>query len=482
MKYCSTRGGETGLTFEDVLFSGYAKDGGLYLPEEIPVLTGPDLTYFSQLSYTDLVIQVLSRFIDSEEIPEPELARLVRQAHATFETPDVVQLKYLTEQLTVAELFHGTTLTFKDLALSVVGRLCDFFLEKRRENLIVVVATSGDTGSAAIESVQNLSWVDIIVLLPKGRCTPIQELQMTTVIKDNVHVFAGDGSSDDLDVPIKSVFQNSAYVKKHHLCSINSINVARILLQTVHYLYCYFQLRKDPCDQPMQFIVPTGACGNITGGYIASQMGIPLQLIPVTNENDIVARTLTSGDFSISEEVKQSWACAIDIQCPYNLERLFYLAANRNTQTIRHIMDAFENEYQTQIQDEILSELQKVIPESISVTNPDILMAMGECFRTKGYTICPHTAVGYKYACDTRKSGKVKPLQVILSTASPLKFPEALEQAGLKKIESKKIDELFQKPTRFTRMDRRQDWESILKDKIEEISAQWAKRLLARDI
>lgn len=475
MRYCSTRGGESGLRFEDVLFSGYAKDGGLYLPENIPKLSDSEINDLSNLSYTNLVIEVLARFIDSGEIPKLELAKLVKRAHETFDIPEVVGLKRLTDNLTVAELFHGTTLTFKDLALSVVGRLCDFFLGKRQENLIVVVATSGDTGSAAIEAVQHLSWVDIIVLLPKGRCTPIQELQMTTVIKDNVHVFSGDGSSDDLDIPIKSVFQNSEYVKKHRLCSINSINVARILLQTVHYLYCYFRLQKKQSGDPLQFIVPTGACGNITGGYIANRMGIPLQIIPVTNENDIVARTLNSGDFSMSKEVKQSWACAIDIQCPYNLERLFYLAADRHVQAVQEVMDAFEKNQNTQVKSQILSELQKVIPESTSVTNSNILIAMNECFKTYGYTICPHTAVGYKYACEASNSGKVKPLQVILSTASPLKFPEALEQAGLEKLESRKIDALFRKPTRFASMTKEQNWEQTLKNKIEEITARRTK-------
>eukprot|EP00095_Tigriopus_kingsejongensis_P007045 maker-scaffold146_size311726-snap-gene-1.18 protein:Tk07045 transcript:maker-scaffold146_size311726-snap-gene-1.18-mRNA-1 annotation:"threonine synthase-like 2" len=432
MKYCSTRGGEVGLSFEEVLFAGYAKDGGLYLPESFPKISPFQWDELAQMNYTEMVTEILSMFIGGDEIPKADLKALVGEAHASFDIPEVVGLQRIVPGLTIAELFHGTTFTFKDLALSVVGKLFDYFLKKRQKHLIVVVATSGDTGSAAIEAVRTLKWVDIVVLLPRGRCTPIQERQMTTVMADNVHVYSGDGTSDDLDVPIKKVFQDESFVRTHNLCSINSINVARVLVQSVHYFYCFLQMQPKSSNAEMEFIVPTGACGNITGGLIARMMGLPIKLVPVTNENDIVTRTLRDGNFSLAPDVHKSWACAIDIQCPYNLERIFYLVWNGDAQRVGQLMAEFESQGGLTLPSDLLEKLKPIITDSLSVSEKDILASIRACFEDHKYTICPHTAVGYFYASKSLPSGdgnQAAPERVILSTASPLKFPEALDQA-----------------------------------------------------
>ena len=271
-----------------------------------------------------------------------------------FSDPSVVKIANLKNGLNVAELFHGPTMAFKDLALGVVGELYNYFLERSKKHCIVLVGTSGDTGSAAISAVRGLSAIDIIVLLPGGRCTKIQQLQMTTVHDKNIHNFVGkfpskiclfnfqagppelsarplpnwdinkiwfffqncdfsvDGTSDDLDIPIKKVFADPDFVAKHNLCSINSINWARILVQIAHYIYIYFQAKKT--SDRVKIIVPTGAAGNIASGFVASKMGFPMELIAVVNPNDIVHRTIKSGDMSMAKEVHPSWASAMDIQ------------------------------------------------------------------------------------------------------------------------------------------------------------------------
>ena len=263
MKYISSRGLESGLTFQEVLFSGYAKDGGLYFPEKIPRMTAETLQEWKNLSYPDIVKNVMGMFIGEEDIPKDDLKKLINNAFKSFKDEnEPISIAKLKNGLNIAELFHGPTLAFKDLALGVVGQLYEYFLEKAEKHMTVLIGTSGDTGSAAINAVRGLKWVDVVVLLPKGRCTKIQELQMTTVLDENVHCFGVDGSSDDLDVPIKAVFADLEYTKNNNLCSINSINWARILVQISHYFYCYFQLAENVGDL-VEIVIPTGACGNI---------------------------------------------------------------------------------------------------------------------------------------------------------------------------------------------------------------------------
>merc|ERR1719209_2423756 len=446
MKYISSRGLESGLSFQEVLFSGYAKDGGLYFPEKIPKLTAETLEEWKNLSYPDIVKNVMGMFIGEEDIPKDDLKKLINNG------------------LNIAELFHGPTLAFKDLALGVVGQLYEYFLEKAEKHMTVLIGTSGDTGSAAINAVRGLKWVDVVVLLPKGRCTKIQELQMTTVLDENVHCFGVDGSSDDLDVPIKAVFADLEYTKNNNLCSINSINWARILVQISHYFYCYFQLAENVGDL-VEIVIPTGACGNIASGYVAHTMGLPVRMVAAVTPNDIVHRTLQSGDFSLSEVVLQTWATAMDIQVPYNVERMVLMACDLDTARVGALMKEFDAETKTSIPTDILDIIRKVVVDSKCVHNEEMIETVSRCYKENEYILCPHTAVGvaYHYAHQFHP-------QVVLATAAPDKFPEAVEKAGVSPRKNPNIEKLFSMETRCGEMNQGDDWEKILREKIEEIT------------
>lgn len=256
------------MEFEDVLFSGFAADDGLYMPEQIPKLDEKTLRSWSFLSYKELVKEVCSLFIPSELIPTNDLHGLIDKALLRFRHQDIVPITRLENGLNVMEMWHGPTYAFKDLAMSCVGQFLDYFLKKNNRHVNILVATSGDTGSAAIEGVRENPNIDIIVLYPIGRCTKIQELQMITVFEDNVHLLGVEGTSDELDVPVRKLFRDTSFASKHNLMSINSVNWARVMVQIAHFIYGYF--RCTPASQedtlpPVEIVVPTGGAGNITG-------------------------------------------------------------------------------------------------------------------------------------------------------------------------------------------------------------------------
>ncbi|KAG0707870.1 Threonine synthase-like 2 [Chionoecetes opilio] len=337
----------------------YAKDLGLYLPEEIPGWgRGAEAAVWLLLS--QLVFEVARRFIDEAEIPSADLEELVGNSLSGFKVPEVVRVERLGGGLNVVELFHGATLAFKDLALQVVSALLHYFLKTSGQHVTILVGTSGDTGSAAIEGVRGRGNMDIVVLLPKGYCTAIQELQMTTVLEDNVHVYCVDGTSDALDLPIKQCFADGQLVESHSLISINSINWGRIMVQVAHFFHLYFQLCED-LGQPVQVVIPTGACGNITAGCIAQRMGLPITLVAGVNTNNIVARTLDTGDFSVEGNVMPSLAPAMDIQMPYNVERLLFLYAKGDTGRVKKLMEEFESRGRVQIPKDVLEAMKKTV-------------------------------------------------------------------------------------------------------------------------
>ncbi|XP_042546429.1 threonine synthase-like 2 isoform X2 [Dipodomys spectabilis] len=365
MWYTSTRGMAPQVNFEGALFSGYAPDGGLYVPEELPQLDRDTLRHWSKLSYPSLVKELCSLFIGPKLIPRAELHDLIDRAFSRFHHKEVVHLCRLRNGLNVLELWHGVTFAFKDLSLSCTAQFLQYFLEKREKHVIVVVGTSGDTGSAAIESVQGAKNIDIIVLLPKGHCSKIQELQMTTVVKDNVHVFGVEGNSDELDEPIKAVFADVAFVKKHNLMSLNSINWSRVLVQIAHHFFAYFQCTPSMDTHPLplvEVVVPTGAAGNLAAGCIAQKMGLPIRLVVGVNHNDIIHRTIQRGDFSLSEAVTPTLASAMDIQVPYNMERIFWLHSGCNSQVTRSLMEKFESTHTLLLPKELHSKRSSVLP------------------------------------------------------------------------------------------------------------------------
>jgi len=468
MKYMSSRGLEKGLSFQQVLFSGYAKDGGLYFPEVIPKLTAEELEGWSHCTYPEIVKKVMSLFIGQDEIPANDLSLLINKAFKSFkDEKSPINISSLADGLNIAELYHGPTLAFKDLALCVVGQLYEYFLEKAQKHMTVLIGTSGDTGSAAISAVRGLRWVDVVVLLPKGRCTRIQELQMTTVLDENVHNFGVDGSSDDLDVPIKAVFADLEYTEANNLCSINSINWARILVQISHYFYCYFQTC-DKVGENVEIIIPTGACGNITSGHVATVMGLPIQMVASVTPNDIVDRTLKTGDFSLSAEVLQTWATAMDIQVPYNVERMLLMASDLDTARIKGLMQEFEEKKQIKIPEDLLKRIKEVVVDSDTIVDEEMIAAITRCHKENGYILCPHTAVGVAYFY---KSSSHDSKQIVLATASPDKFPEAVTKAGITPSFNPEIEKLYNMESKCPLMNKGDDWEKMLRLKIDEITS-----------
>ncbi|XP_055975115.1 threonine synthase-like 2 [Sorex fumeus] len=470
MWYISTRGMSPRVDFEGALFSGYAPDGGLFMPEEVPQLGRETLLEWSTFSYPRLVKEVSALFIGPTLIPRDDLNDLIDRAFSRFQHRDVVHLARLKDGLNVLELWHGVTYAFKDLSLSCTAQFLQYFLEKRKKHITVVVGTSGDTGSAAIESVQGSKNVDIIVLLPKGHCTKIQELQMTTVLSENVHVFGVEGNSDELDEPIKAVFADVPFVKKHNLMSLNSINWSRILVQMAHFFFAYFRCAPSLHTQSLplvEVVVPTGAAGNLTAGCIAQKMGLPVHLVAAVNGNDIIHRTVQQGDFSLSKDVKPTLASAMDIQVPYNMERIFWLLSNSDSQMTRTLMEQFERTHSLSLPQELHDKLSGAVT-SVSVLDETILQTMERCWEENRYFLCPHTAVAvsFHYQKMDRPSGP----RCCLAPASAAKFPEAVLAAGLTPETPAEILALQSRETRCTPMQKGDDWTRILRSTIQGIS------------
>ncbi|XP_046518501.1 threonine synthase-like 2 isoform X2 [Equus quagga] len=403
MWYISTRGMTPRVDFEGALFSGYAPDGGLFMPEELPQLCRETLRQWSVLSYPSLVKELCALFIGPELIPRDDLNDLIDRAFSRFRHREVVHLSRLKNGLNVLELWHGVTYAFKDLSLSCTAQFLQYFLEKRKKHVTVVVGTSGDTGSAAIESVQGAKNVDIIVLLPKGHCTKIQELQMTTVLKENVHVFGA--------------------------------------------------------------------------GCIAQKMGLPIRLVVAVNRNDIIHRTVQRGDFSLSKAVKATLASAMDIQVPYNMERIFWLLSGSDSQVTRALMEQFERTQSVSLPKDLHSKLSEVVT-SESVSNETITQTMGRCWEENQYLLCPHSAVAVSYHYQQTDRQQPSPPRCCLVPASAAKFPEAVLAAGLTPETPLEILALEHKETRCTPMRRGDDWTLMLRDTIEDLSRQWRDHCL----
>lgn len=472
MKYVSTRSGDTVYLFEEILFSGYASDGGLYMPVKIPQLTKETLAKWHNLSYVALLKEIARHFISEDEVSSHDLNDVVDKAFGDFQPKSIIPIARLDEGLNVAELFHGDTLAFKDLALSFVAQLLEYFLAKRKKRIIVLVGTSGDTGSSAIHSMHKLQCVDVIVLYPQNGCTHLQELQMITVLDDNVHCFAVEGSADDLDVPIKNCFMDELFVEQYNLCCVNSINWARIMGQIAHFFYVYFQMSSS-LDSVLEVVVPTGAAGNITAGCIAKRMGLPFQLISCNNENNVVQTFLTEGVYLLPPQVIHTLAPAMDIQVAYNVERLLHLIAEGNFQAVEQFFSDFENERIAKLTPELTLKFQKLVSSAHSYNDEIIENTIKKVWEQNQYRICPHTATAVAYHYEqleklgNSRNGSGK--RVCIATASPDKFPEVLAALGIESGRNPKLQHLETAPTKFATMKRGQNWDAILLKKIKEI-------------
>lgn len=445
------------------------------MPEQLPKLDIETLRHWSMLSYPSLVKELCALFIGQDLIPKDDLSGLIDQAFGRFRHKEVVHLCRLKNGLNVLELWHGVTYAFKDLSLSCTAQFMQYFLQKKEKHVTIVVGTSGDTGSAAIESVQGAKNMDIIVLLPKGHCSKIQELQMTTVLKENVHVFGVEGNSDELDEPIRAVFADVAFAQKYNLMSLNSINWSRVLVQMAHHFFAYFHctpsLDIHPLP-PVEIVVPTGAGGNLAAGCIAQKMGLPILLTVAVNLNDIIHRTVQRGDFSLSETVKPTLASAMDIQVPYNMERIFWLLSDSDSQVTRALMEQFERTQNLHLPKELHSKLVEAMT-SESVSDEAITQTMGRCWEENQYLLCPHSATAVSCHYLQTDSGQSRVPRCCLAPASAVKFPEAVLAAGLTPQSPTEILALELKETRCTPMQRGEDWTKMLRSTIEGLSQQW---------
>ncbi len=422
MKYRSTRGKVQGISFSEAVMMGLADDGGLLLPEEIPTYSPQELAKLQDLPYPELAYQVISRFVD--DIPAADLKNLIDRSYATFEHPQTTPV-VKQDDVYIMELFHGPTLAFKDVALQLLGNLFEYLLEKSGRRMNIIGATSGDTGSAAIYGVRGRKNINIFILHPKGRVSPIQELQMTTVTDDNVFNLAVEGTFDDAQAIVKEIFGDLEYKEKHALGAVNSINWARVLAQVVYYFYAWFQVNKETGCEAIEVSVPTGNFGDIFAGYIAREMGVPIKrLILATNANSILSRFVNAGDYSTAE-VQQSLSPSMDIQVASNFERYLFYLYDQNSAAVCSAMEDFKQSGVLNFSPEQLQQVATTFTAS-AVNDNETLQTIANFHQKTGYILDPHTAVGVEAGRRTRD--KALPL-VCLATAHPAKFGAAVKSA-----------------------------------------------------
>ncbi len=422
MKYISTRGKIAPISFKETVLMGLAEDGGLILPERVPVIPRESLESWASLSYPELAVEVFRLFAD--DIPVSDWRRLVARAYATFRHPEVCPV-VRKGPVYILELFHGPTLAFKDVALQLLGHLFEYLLLERKTRLNILGATSGDTGSAAIYGVRGRQNIKIFILFPHGRVSPVQALQMTTVPDENVFCLAIEGTFDDCQAIVKAIFGDLEFKKRYHLGAVNSINWARVLAQVVYYLWAYFRVRAETGADEVRFAVPTGNFGDIFAGYLAKRMlgrGIE-RLVLATNENDILTRFVNKGDYSVGK-VTPTISPSMDIQIASNFERYLYYLFGEDPVRVREAMERFARTGRLTFAPEEIRRVQEDFL-SLSVNQEETLATIAEFYRKTGYILDPHTAVGVRAGLNFLDE---RPM-ICLATAHPAKFPEAVKKA-----------------------------------------------------
>ena len=422
VKYISTRGRAPVLDFGDVLLAGLAADGGLYMPDRWPELSPEALSGSpGRGDYADLAAEVMWPFVDGA-YPRDRFDELVRNAYAGFDHPEVVPMAELGDGLWLMELFHGPTLAFKDIALQLVGRLFDEELARRGERVTIVGATSGDTGSAAIEAVRDRENIEIVFLHPHGRISEVQRRQMTTVDSANVHCVAIEGTFDDCQDLVKAMFSDAAFRAEHRLSAANSINWARVMAQTVYYVAAVTRYGLEQ----VSFSVPTGNFGNVLAGHVARQMGLPVhRFVVASNRNDILTQFFTTGSMAISE-VRPTMSPSMDIQVSSNLERLLFELQDRDGIRTAEMLEDFRATGEMRIDAHISSELNRRW-SGVRVDEDETTSTIAGLYRATGMIIDPHTAVGL--AAARRSKHDSDGATVVLATAHPAKFGDAVEAA-----------------------------------------------------
>ncbi|MGJ8586053.1 MAG: threonine synthase [Marinosulfonomonas sp.] len=445
MRYVSTRGSAPVLTFEDAMLTGLARDGGLYVPESIPTFSQQDVAALAGLSYEDIAFRIMRPFV-GDTFTDAEFGDIISRAYDGFAHEARAPLVQLGSNHFLLELFHGPTLAFKDFAMQLIGQLFQSALARRGERVTIVGATSGDTGSAAIEAFRGLDAVDVFILYPHGRVSEVQRRQMTTPSESNVHALAVTGDFDDCQARLKDMFNDFTFRDEVRLAGVNSINWARVLAQVVYYFTSAVSVGAP--HRPVSFTVPTGNFGDIFAGYIARKMGLPIaDLVIATNQNDILHRALSTGVYS-TEGVTPSISPSMDIQVSSNFERVLFDAYGRDGAAVAQQMDDLKSGGFT-ISQGALQYLREEFKSGRASEEETSATIKAMNLKTTE-TLCPHSAVGVKVAQEY-----LGPTPMItLATAHPAKFPDAVEAAtGLRPPLPKHMADLFDRPERVTRVD-----------------------------
>jgi threonine synthase len=405
------------------MLTGLARDGGLYVPETWPSLSRETISAFFGRPYWEVAVDVIRPFA-AGEISDADLGRMANEAYATFKHPAVVPLKQMAPHLFVLELFHGPTLAFKDVAMQLISRLMDHVLAGRGQRTTIVVATSGDTGGAAVEAFANLDNVDLVVLFPHGRISEVQRRMMTTTGAANVHALAIEGTFDDCQAILKGMFNNHRFRDSVALSGVNSINWARIVAQVVYYFTSAVALGAPA--RPVTFTVPTGNFGDIFAGFVAKRMGLPVRWLHIAaNVNDILARTLKTGIYEV-REVHATTSPSMDIQVSSNFERLLFEASRRDAPLVRRLMEQLKQSGRFVLPDAMLAAIREEF-DAGRADETETAAAIRAAWREAGELVDPHTAVALAVA--ERDSSDTGAPNIVLSTAHPAKFPEAVEAA-----------------------------------------------------
>jgi len=441
MKYISTRNSKKTFSFKDVFLNALAPDGGLFVPQNIPFFSIKELNELKKLSYNDLAAKIIIKFC-SEEFEENELKEIVEKSYKSFRSKETVILKKY-EDIYLLELFHGPTLAFKDIALQVIGNMYEKFLLNQKNKINIVVATSGDTGSAAINAIKGRNKLNIFVLHPQNKISEVQRKLMTTVKENNVFNIAVKGNFDDCQNLVKSMFVDNEFKNKINMSGVNSINWARIISQIVYYFYAFFKIEEK--GKKINFSVPTGNFGDVYAGYIAKKMGLPInKLIVATNKNDILKRVISTGIYK-PKEVLQTISPSMDIQIASNFERLvFYIHSNDDQITLKK-MEELKKNNEFKLNGEQMSILRDdFISESLSEDETkDVIKKINNNYNI---LVDPHTAIGIGVLDKLSTDG----INIILSTAHPSKFPEVVKEATGKHPElPPKIKKIIEEEEKF---------------------------------
>ena len=447
MKYVSTRGSAPELNFEDVMLTGLARDGGLYVPKEWPFFNKKAISEMASYSYEEIAFAIMKPFIGST-FSDEEFKEIIKKAYRNFGKEERCPLTNIDGKNFLLELYHGPTLAFKDVAMQLIGQMFELSLKRRSQKIVIVGATSGDTGSAAIEAFRGLSSVEVFIMYPDGAVSDVQRRQMTTPVENNVNALAVDGNFDDCQALLKEMFNDFDFRDKVNLASVNSINWARVMAQIVYYFTSAISLGAP--ENKVNFTVPTGNFGDIFAGYVAKKMGLSIEkLIIATNQNDILHRALASGIYKI-EKVKPSISPSMDIQVSSNFERALFDIYDQNSKLVCKLMHSLKSTKEFELSAVETKLLQDVF-ESGTSSEDETSATILSVYQDTGMLLCPHSAIGVKVALEKGKDHDIP--MIILATAAAAKFPDAVRNAcGVSPELPNRMSDLLERVERFKKV------------------------------